>query len=71
MQIFQVMEIAEIKSRLTLSQVLHYYHLKPDKQLRLNCPFHETRPRACRFIIKPTRHIVLAAIARPTAKALT
>lgn len=37
------MEIAEIKSRLTLSQVLHYYHLKPDKQLRLNCPFHDDK----------------------------
>ena len=37
------MEIAEIKTRLTLSQVLHYYHLKPDKQLRLNCPFHDDK----------------------------
>ena len=37
------MEIQEIKSRLTLAQVLHYYHLKPDKQLRLNCPFHKDK----------------------------
>ena len=37
------MEISEIKKRLTLAQVLHYYHLKPDKQLRLNCPFHNDR----------------------------
>ena len=37
------MEIQEIKSNLTLSQVLHYYHLKPDKQLRLNCPFHDDK----------------------------
>ena len=37
------MEIQEIKNRLTLSQVLHYYHLKPDKQLRLNCPFHDDK----------------------------
>ncbi len=37
------MEIAEIKEQLTLSQVLHYYHLKPDKQLRLNCPFHNDK----------------------------
>jgi len=34
------MEITEIKQKLTLSQVLHYYHLKPDKNLRLCCPFH-------------------------------
>ena len=37
------MEIAEIKQQLTLAQVLHYYHLKPDKQLRLNCPFHNDK----------------------------
>ena len=37
------MEIQEIKNRLTLAQVLHYYHLKPDKQLRLNCPFHKDK----------------------------
>ncbi len=37
------MEINEIKQRLTLSQVLKYYHLKPDKQLRLNCPFHDDK----------------------------
>ena len=37
------MEIQEIKKRLTLSQVLHHYHLKPDKQLRLNCPFHDDK----------------------------
>ena len=43
MQNFQVMEIHEIKQQLTLAQVLHYYHLKPDKQLRLNCPFHNDK----------------------------
>jgi DNA primase len=37
------MEIAEIKSKLTLAMVLHYYSLKPDKNLRLNCPFHEDK----------------------------
>ncbi len=37
------MEIQQIKEQLTLSQVLHYYHLKPDKQLRLNCPFHNDK----------------------------
>jgi len=37
------MEIPEIKSRLTLSQVLSRYNLKPDKHLRLNCPFHEDK----------------------------
>ncbi|QMU63602.1 MAG: toprim domain-containing protein [Flavobacteriaceae bacterium] len=37
------MEITEIKNKLTLATVLHYYHLKPDKQLRLNCPFHNDK----------------------------
>ena len=37
------MEIAEIKGQLTLAQVLGYYGLKPDKHLRLHCPFHEDR----------------------------
>lgn len=34
------MEITEIKQRLTLKEVLEHYGLKPDKHLRLNCPFH-------------------------------
>ena len=37
------MEITDIKSKLTLAQVLHYYHLKPDKNLRLCCPFHDDK----------------------------
>jgi len=37
------MEITEIKSKLTLKEVLNHYGLKPDKQLRLNCPFHEDK----------------------------
>ncbi|MDD2412558.1 MAG: CHC2 zinc finger domain-containing protein [Bacteroidales bacterium] len=37
------MEIQEIKTRLTLANVLHHYGLKPDKNLRLNCPFHEDK----------------------------
>jgi len=37
------MEIQEIKTKLTLSQVLNHYHLKPDKHHRLNCPFHDDK----------------------------
>ena len=37
------MTIQDIKSKLTLSTVLHHYNLKPDKNLRLNCPFHEDK----------------------------
>jgi DNA primase len=35
------MEIAEIKTQLTLARVLQHYGLKPDKHLRLHCPFHD------------------------------
>ncbi|MFN0080913.1 MAG: toprim domain-containing protein [Ferruginibacter sp.] len=37
------MEITDIKSKLTLSTVLSHYNLKPDKNLRLNCPFHQDK----------------------------
>jgi len=37
------MQITEIKTRLPLSQVLKHYHLKPDKNLRLHCPFHDDK----------------------------
>ena len=37
------MEIAEIKQQLPLSRVLQHYGLKPDKHLRLHCPFHEDK----------------------------
>jgi len=37
------MEISEIKQRLTLAAVLQHYGLKPDKNLRLNCPFHDDK----------------------------
>jgi DNA primase len=40
---FFSMEIQEIKNNLTLSQVLKHYGLKPDKNLRLRCPFHNDR----------------------------
>jgi DNA primase len=35
------MEIAEIKAGLPLARVLQHYGLKPDKHLRLHCPFHD------------------------------
>ena len=38
-----IMEITQIKEQLSMSNVLHYYGLKTDKQSRLNCPFHEDK----------------------------
>jgi len=40
---FFAMEIQEIKQKLTMAQVLAKYNLKPDKHLRLCCPFHEDK----------------------------
>jgi DNA primase len=37
------MEITEIKQQLTLARVLQHYGLRPDKNLRLHCPFHEDK----------------------------
>lgn len=37
------MEISEIKAQLTLARVLQHYGLKPDKHLRLHCPFHDDK----------------------------
>lgn len=34
------MEIQDIKSQLSINQVLQHYSLKPDKNNRLLCPFH-------------------------------
>ena len=37
------MEIAEIKTQLSLAQVLDHYGLKPDKHGKMNCPFHDDK----------------------------
>ena len=37
------MELQDIKQQLTLAQVLQHYGLKPDKNLRLHCPFHDDK----------------------------
>ena len=37
------MDIKDIKQQLTINQVLHHYNLKPDKNQRLVCPFHNDK----------------------------
>lgn len=37
------MEIPDIKTRLTIKEVLEHYHLIPDKSNRLLCPFHDDK----------------------------
>ena len=38
------MEIPEIKQRLTITEVLNHYNLKPTASGALQCPFHESKP---------------------------
>ena len=37
------MEITEIKHQLSILEVLRHYHLSPDKNGRLKCPFHDDK----------------------------
>ncbi len=37
------MDIPDIKTRLTIKEVLEHYHLIPDKSNRLLCPFHDDK----------------------------
>ena len=37
------MKIRDIKQSLSLQQVLNHYNLKPDRNSRLNCPFHSDK----------------------------
>lgn len=46
------MEIQEIKQKLPLSQVLHHYGLKPDKNHRLLCPFHADKTPSLQIYYK-------------------
>lgn len=46
------MEIQEIKSKLTLVMLLHYYGLKADKQSRICCPFHEDKTPSMQLYYK-------------------
>lgn len=39
-KIINNMEISDIKAKLSIAQVIAHYNLKPDKQNRINCPFH-------------------------------
>ncbi|WP_106914779.1 CHC2 zinc finger domain-containing protein [Chryseobacterium aurantiacum] len=46
------MEIPKIKSLLTISNVLHYYGLKPDKNAKMCCPFHEDKTPSMQIYYK-------------------
>jgi len=46
------MEIQEIKSKLTISEVIKHYGLKADKQNRLKCPFHDDKTPSLQLYYK-------------------
>ncbi len=43
------MSIQEIKSQISMSEVLQHYGLKPDKNRMLNCPFHEDKKPSMQY----------------------
>lgn len=64
------MEIQEIKQQLTLSQVLDHYNLKPDKHLRLNCPFHDDKTPSLQVYYKTQTCYCFSANCSTHGKAL-
>ena len=64
------MEIAEIKARLTLAAVLQHYGLKPDKHLRLHCPFHDDKTPSLQVYYKTHTAYCFSANCATHGKAL-
>lgn len=46
------MDIKDIKSKLTIAEVIKHYGLKADKQNRLKCPFHEDKTPSLQLYYK-------------------
>jgi DNA primase len=55
------MEIAEIKRQLTIEQVLGHYGLKPDRNGRLNCPFHADKTPSLQVYPKTNTYCCFSA----------
>jgi DNA primase len=64
------MEINDIKQQLTLSTVLHHYNLKPDKNHRLNCPFHEDKTPSMQVYYKTHSAFCFSANCKAHGKAI-
>jgi DNA primase len=64
------MEIAEIKQKLTLAVVLRHYGLKPDKSLRLQCPFHPDKTPSLQVYYKTHTAYCFSSNCKTHGKAL-
>jgi DNA primase len=64
------MEIQDIKSQLNLSTVLHHYNLKPDKNHKLNCPFHEDKTPSMQVYYKTHSAFCFSANCKAHGKAI-
>jgi len=69
---FNCMEIAKIKAHLSIAQVLQYYHLHPDRNHLIACPFHQDdTPAAARILSRGDRYLLLLLNEAPTKAAHT
>lgn len=64
------MEIQSIKEKLTLSQVLQHYGLKPDKHQRLHCPFHADKTPSMQVYYKTQTCYCFSSNCRTHGKAM-
>jgi len=61
------MEIPDIKTRLTIKEVLEHYHLIPDKSNRLLYPFHDDKTPSLQVYPKTNTWTFLVPTAVPGA----
>jgi DNA primase len=64
------MEIQDIKQNLTLANVLNHYNLKPDKNHKLNCPFHEDKTPSMQVYYKTHSAFCFSANCKAHGKAI-
>jgi len=64
------MEIAEIKQKLTIAEVVKHYGLKADKQNRLKCPFHEDKTPSMQLYYKTQTAFCFSSNCQVNGKAI-
>ncbi|GCD80902.1 CHC2 zinc finger domain-containing protein [Schleiferia thermophila] len=64
------MDIQEIKSRLTLAEVIKHYGYKADKHNRINCPFHDDKTPSMQLYYKTHTAYCFSSNCRTNGKSL-